>query len=160
MCKQKHISFIRDVQGYQNQNGFRSHECMWIPSERLKPVFHQVFIWHLIGKEDSHSEDEHSSPIWKSCVRWNHWWKHGLTCVKAKRARFFWKNPAQARSITSTEWHTKFLLAVCLLSLSYGMWRHSFERAPALLIFKIQVLIDSGSQMHLFILNFFKNKRQ
>ena len=63
---------IRDVQKYQNQNGFRSHECMWIPSERLKPVFHQVFIWHLIKKGDSHPGDEHSSPIWKLCIRRNH----------------------------------------------------------------------------------------
>ena len=48
------------VQRYQNQNGFRSHECMWIPSERLKPVFHQFFIWHLMGEEDSYPGDEHS----------------------------------------------------------------------------------------------------
>ena len=138
---------------------FRSHKCMWmLPIERLKPVFHQVFIWHLILKGDSHPEDEHSSPIWKSCVRWNHWWNLGLTCVKAKRTSFSGKNPAQARSITSTEWHKKFLLAVRLLSLNYGMWRHILEKC--LLIFKIQVLIDSGSHMHLLILNYFKNRRQ
>ena len=35
-----------------------------------------------------------------------------------------------------------------------------FFEKKRLLIFKIQVLIDSGSHMHLFILNFFKNKRQ
>ena len=33
--------------------GFGSHECMLIPSETLMPVFHRVFILHLIGEEDS-----------------------------------------------------------------------------------------------------------
>ena len=38
--------------------GFGSHACIWIPSETLEPVFHHVFIGHLIGEEDSCLGDE------------------------------------------------------------------------------------------------------
>ena len=43
--------------------GFGSHACTWIPSETLESVFHCVFNWHLIGKEDSNLGNELSCPI-------------------------------------------------------------------------------------------------
>ena len=43
--------------------GFGSHACIWIPSETLEPVFHHVFIWHLIGGGDSYLRNELSCPI-------------------------------------------------------------------------------------------------
>ena len=42
--------------------GLGSHACIWIPCETLEPVFHHVFIWHLIREEDSYLGNELSCP--------------------------------------------------------------------------------------------------
>ena len=51
--------------------GFGSHECMWIPSEKLELVFHRVFIYHLIGQEHSPlGDDEYTArPAWRLNVQ-------------------------------------------------------------------------------------------
>ena len=62
--------------------GFGSHECMWILSETLEPVFHCVVMWHLIGEETD--DQEMNFPL-QSCSRG----KHRSTCVKAKHCHCF-----------------------------------------------------------------------
>ena len=42
---------------------FGSHVYIWIPSETLEPVFHRIFIWHLIRGDDSYLRNELSCPI-------------------------------------------------------------------------------------------------
>ena len=97
---------------------FGSHERRWIPSETLEPVFHRVFIWHLIGEEDSCPGDVLSSPIMcEMKVPMKHWWKHSSTCMNAECAGVS-GNILPRLSVSWTEWQS-----FCLPYVSYHLSR-------------------------------------
>ena len=119
---------------------FRSRACFWISSETLEPAFHRVFIWCLIGEEDSCS--------------WG--WAFISNNMPDEKTD---KNTAQPVYRLSL---SVFLVKSCLVGqcfcLSYVSFRTFFIVECKFLrknmrIFEIKDLIHSCSRMRLFIFN-------